>query len=493
MHAVAGLTLTETSRAIRRSLFGAKKFDEEVITKLVAEKKYMLQGNDLLEFQDLKEATTDVGGLEGLKTWIDQRAKAFSAEAKAQGIKQPKGVFLLGVQGCGKSLSARVIARQLGFPLVRLDFSNLLQAGRGSSEKNLREVLRLMETISPAVLWMEELDKGFAGFSTESDADAAMSRMVGVFLTWMQEHEDPVFVVATANNIDNLPPEILRRGRFDELFFIDLPNPNERKNIFRIHLEKRQIDLSTIDLEKLSIKTEGYSGAEIEQIVNSTVIEAYTQNRAVTMHDLLEMRDLTVPLSVTMEEPIFQLREWARSRCRPATPDSRVMRMMEEENRLGDSLTNEKPQKRKWEEYLENNLFGEAFVEYVKFKDLGYFPDLIHNVSRHMITTGDYDLVLESDNMVKLWQGISQEFAEQIAKYIHNKRVYVHVIDVAEYQKQNQLLHLPVIKTLRDSKYPKQVWLPSQLRPMPPAEGSGRLAKVQVLKQETPPEQKPVF
>jgi ATP-dependent 26S proteasome regulatory subunit len=482
--AVAGLTLNEASRAIRRSLLGKKKFDQDVITILVAEKKYLLQGNEMLEFQELREDVDDVGGLEGLKTWIDQRAKAFAPEARAQGIIQPKGVLLLGVQGCGKSLSARVIARQLSFPLVRLDFSTLLQSGRGNSEQNLRHVLSLMESMAPAVLWMEEIDKGFAGFQSEAEGDAAMSRMVGRFLTWLQEHEAPVFVVATANAIEMLPPELLRRGRFDELFFIDLPNPHERTNIFKIHLEKRGIDLATVNLEELCHKTEGYSGAEIEQIVNSAVIEAYTQGKTVTQHDLLEMRDLTVPMSVTLEEPIHRLREWARTRCRPATPDSRVMRMLEDENRLGDNLKNEKPDVRKWELYLQRGSVGDALVEFIRANDSALLPTLQESFAEYQTTEGNTEIVLESDPNVVIWQGLSLPFAEQIVKYVHSKRIYFHQTEVTDYQEIKRLIRLPVLRELRDSQLPRKVWLPCSLRIMPPAAGSGRLGKLKIVESE---------
>jgi len=224
LKAVMGLTAHEARKAYTHALQGVEEISDETYAALVREKRHMVQGSDLLEFFDLEEGIEDIGGLDGLKEWITQRSLAFSADAQARGISNPKGVLLAGVQGCGKSLSAKAIARLLGFPLVRMDIANLLEQSRGTSEQNLREVLRLMETIAPSVLWMEEIDKAFAGYDTEAGTDATMSRIVGRFLTWMQEHVEPVFVVATANNISNLPPELLRRGRFDELFFVDLPN-----------------------------------------------------------------------------------------------------------------------------------------------------------------------------------------------------------------------------------------------------------------------------
>ncbi len=250
--AVLGLTLSEASRAFRSVTYQKRIFDEKMIAQLVHEKRHLLGGSKLLEFHDLQEGMEEVGGLENLKSWVQQRRLAFSADAREQGIDQPKGVLLVGVQGCGKSLSARVIAHELAFPLVRLDIGALLSSQRGSSEENLRDVLSLLDSMAPVVLWIEELDKAFAGFQSESSQDATMSRLVARFLTWLQEHTTAVFVVATANNVSQLPPELLRRGRFDELFFIDLPNYHERLDILRIHLQKRLIPLETVDVDSLS-------------------------------------------------------------------------------------------------------------------------------------------------------------------------------------------------------------------------------------------------
>src|SRR6185295_11678457 len=278
LKAVLGLTAREARKALQLALSGREQFDDEVFKTLVAEKRHLVQGSDLLEFYDLEEGVKDVGGLEILKEWLEQRSEAFTERAREQGIPIPKGVLLLGIQGCGKSLTARAAARLLSFPLVRLDVANLLAGDRGSSERNMRNVLRLMETIAPAVLWLDEVEKGFAGVGGDGDnsgGDATMSRIMGGFLTWMEARKAAVFVVATANSVANLPPEMLRRGRFDELFFVDLPNYHERKHIFAIHLSKRGWKPEKYDLSKLSNKTEGYSGAEIEQIVVSAMIDAY--------------------------------------------------------------------------------------------------------------------------------------------------------------------------------------------------------------------------
>ncbi|MCA8986337.1 MAG: AAA family ATPase [Planctomycetaceae bacterium] len=479
---VIGLSLDQARRAFARVISGRSDLGEEAMTQLVSEKKQLLQGSNFLEFFDLDETADDIGGLNGLKSWVAGRAKAFSPEARRQHVGQPKGVLLLGVQGCGKSLSSRVIARQLSFPLIRFDFANLLQAGRGSSEQNLREVLRMMDSIAPAVLWIEELDKGFAGLSAaEENKDAAIARMFGLFLTWMQEHRSPIFVVATANAIENLPPELLRRGRFDELFFIDLPNFHERQHIFQIHLSKRDYPPAEFELETLADKTEGYSGAEIEQIVNSAVIDAFTQGRQATMKDLLDAIEAIVPLSVTMEDQVFQLREWARSRCRPATPDSRVFRMLEEEHRKGQLTAEDEEFPDPWIAPLEAGDLSGAVLEFVRASDFAHFCKIQDALGTRIATLGNSSIVLESDRNVVVWQGLSQDLAEAIAKYINSKRIFMNPVQVSQYQKLGKVLKIPVLQELRDKKLPRDVWFPVALRIMPPREGSGRLREVVVL------------
>lgn len=482
--AVIGLSLHQARRAFNRVLAGRTDLGEEAMTQLVAEKKQLLQGSDLLEFHDLDETADDIGGLNELKDWITRRAKAFSPEAQKKQVGQPKGVLLLGVQGCGKSLSARVIARQLSFPLIRLDFGNLLHAGRGTSEQNLREVLRMMDSIAPAVLWIEELDKGFAGLESESgDKDAALMRMFGLFLTWMQEHKSPIFVVATANAIESLPPELLRRGRFDELFFIDLPNFHERKHIYQIHLSKRNCDPAEFDLEELADKTEGYSGSEIEQIVNSAVIDAFTRDRTPNQKDILDTADSIVPLSITMEEKIFNLREWARSRCRPATPDSRVFRMIEDEHRKGELVKEEDEFPDPWIEHLQAGDLSRGVLEFVRTSDFVVFSKLQNELSKTIEVKGNSCLVLESDTNCVVWQGLEKELAEGIAKYINSKRLFLNPVEVSYYQKLGKVLKLPVLRELREKRLPREVWFPCVLRIMPPQEGSGRLRSVTVIEE----------
>lgn len=482
--AVLGLTAQEARKAFARALQGREEVTDAIYAALVAEKRHMVQGSDLLEFFDLDESLDDVGGLEGLKDWMAQRAEAFSADAQSRGISNPKGVLLAGVQGCGKSLSAKAIARLLGFPLVRLDLANLLESTRGTSEQNLREVLHVMETIAPSVLWLEEIDKAFAGFDSEANQDATISRIVGRFLTWLQEHTAPVFVVATANNVSKLPPELMRRGRFDELFFVDLPNFYERRSIFNIHLKRRGWKPEMFDVEKLSNATDGFSGAEIEQIVNSAIIESYSAGRMLTDQDLKESMDRTVPLSVTMEDKIFELREWARTRCRPATVDSRLAQIMDEEERRGEQNVADGrggPGKAKWRELAEYGQFGPAIVEYVRFHDHVTFDRLAADMAEFVETNGEFGLVLRHDTKAVVWTRMSRELADAIADFIAGKRLYLNPVAVEVYANAKKP-SLPAITALPDEKLNRPVWMPMTLRLLPPAGGSTKFSRLARIK-----------
>ncbi|QDU38661.1 ATP-dependent zinc metalloprotease FtsH [Maioricimonas rarisocia] len=489
VQAVLGLTAVEAHRAFARALLNCEAVDDNVYAALVSEKRRMVQGSDLLEFFELEEGLNDVGGLEGLKDWLLQRSQAFSTDASTRGISTPKGILLAGVQGCGKSLTARAVARLLGFPLVRLDFSNLLETTRGTSEQNLRDVLRVMETIAPSVLWLEEIDKAFAGFDDEASDDPTMSRIVGRFLTWLQEHEAPVFVVATANNVWTLPPELLRRGRFDELFFVDLPNYHERKDIFSIHLSKRGWKPEKYDVPALAEVTDGFSGAEIETIVNSAIIESWSAQRMLSQQDLEDAREVTVPLSVTMEDQIFELREWARGRCRPATPENRVAQMMEEEERRGEqnvadgSGGAETPY---WQQLAEHGQTAEAIVEYVKFQDHVSFDRLIDDFGQYAEMEGTYGLVLRSDPKAVIWTRISRELADIISDYVSRKRLYLHPVGSAAYAGRRHPALEP-IEELPDEKMARPAWLPMALRAVPFPGGStrfGTLARIRLGRQE---------
>jgi len=479
--AVLGLTAAEARNAFSQTLRNRDQINSDTYAELVSEKRRMVQGSNLLEFFDLDEGIDDIGGLDGLKQWVQERSEAFTTDAQSRGISNPKGVLLAGVQGCGKSLSAKAIARQLGFPLVRMDLGSLLESARGSSEQNLRDVLKLMETIAPSVLWLEEIDKAFAGFNDESSTDATMARIVGRFLTWLQEHTAPVFVVATANNISSLPPEMLRRGRFDEVFFVDLPTFYERKSIFSIHLQRRNWSPDKFDIEELSNDTSGFSGAEIEQIVNSAIIESFADQRMLTMKDLHVARERTVPLSVTMEDEIFSLREWARTRCRPATLDNRVMAIMDEEERRGEAPQPESLKIPKWIQLAEHGQFPSAMIEYIRFKDHVTWDALLHDLGAYMETSGEYGLVLKSDPKIVIWTRMSREMADMVSNFIAGKRLYLHCVDDKPYQEVDHPA-LPMIYKLPEQRIDRPVFIPTTMRLLPPITGSGRFGRLARIK-----------
>lgn len=484
--AVLGLTAREARKALQLALQGHEQVDDEVLAALVSEKRHLVQGSDLLEFYELEEGVKDVGGLEVLKDWLQQRSEAFSERAREQGIPMPRGVLLLGIQGCGKSLTARAAARLLGFPLVRMDVANLLSADRGSSERNLREVLRLMETIAPAVLWLDEIEKGFAGVGNDGDAagDATMSRLVGSFLTWMEARKAPVFVVATANSVARLPPEMLRRGRFDEMFFVDLPNYHERKHILAIHLAKRGWKPDTYDLPILANRTEGYSGAELEQVVISAMIDAYGQGRVLSDEDLEKSRDQTVPLSVTMEEKVFELREWASSRCRRATSDSRVTQMLEEEQRHAALAPSEESVQAQeaWSSLADHGQLNAAVIEYLRRNGQAIFPQFQQDFAKWMPPTGELGLALKSDPNIVLWAGMGKEITDVLSELVSARRVYLHPCSADGYKQANKTLPFPLVDPIPDDRLARPGWLPVVFKLVPPAGGAGRLARVARIK-----------
>ena len=317
LNAARGLTCTEAENAFAKSLVLRRALDAEVI---IAEKKQIIRRSQVLEYFDAQEDLSLVGGMALLKEWLAKRALAFGERARQFGLPEPKGLLLLGVQGAGKSLVAKAIARQWQLPLLRLDLGRVFSQMVGSSEQNIRNALRLAESVAPCILWLDELDKGLSGLASSHLSDAGTSaRVFGSFLTWMQEKTAPVFVVATANDIATLPPEALRKGRFDEIFFLDLPNRAEREEIFGIHLAKRGRAPRRFDVETLSRRSEGYSGAEIEQAVISGLYDAFEAGRDLSTEDILRALEETVPLSRTMEARITALRRWARTHARPAS------------------------------------------------------------------------------------------------------------------------------------------------------------------------------
>ncbi len=320
VRAVLGLTHDEAEKVYRKAYVSNGRLTEQEVDIVLSEKQQIIRRNGILEYLAPEEGMNDVGGLEELKGWLQKRANAFSQKARAYGLPQPKGILLLGVPGCGKSLIARTTAQLWSLPLIRLDVGRVYDGSMvGRSEANLRGALRVAESLAPVILFIDEIDKAFAGGGSSADSDGGTSsRIFGTFLTWMQDKKSPVFVMATANRIDRLPAEFLRKGRFDELFFIDLPSFKEREEIFRIHLKKRRQDISRFDVAELAANTDGYSGAEIEQAVIAAMYEAFAQDREFGQLDIVAAIKSTTPLSRTMTEQMSALRDWARMRARPA-------------------------------------------------------------------------------------------------------------------------------------------------------------------------------
>lgn len=308
-----GLTEEEIKRLFSRILLSGNRFSPSDLSLQIEEKRRMIRKSQFLEFWDTADLPEEIGGMDSLKKWLNQRQHAFTKEAQSFGLPQPKGLFLLGVQGCGKSLMAKVVAKTWNLPLLGLDMSVLF---RSSVEEGLRETIRIAESLAPAVLWIDELEKGFVRKGGSVDA-------LGIFLTWMQEKTKPIFVVATANDVRALPPELLRKGRFDEIFFVDLPDVHERLEVLDIHLRRRGRDPQDFDLTLLVEDTEMFSGAELEQVVISGMFHAFAESRPLNITDMIEASREIVPLAYTMDDQLKDLREWARPRARRATADRR--------------------------------------------------------------------------------------------------------------------------------------------------------------------------
>jgi len=320
LNAALGLTERQADCVFRRTITDDRQFNEADLDLIAEEKRQIVQKTGVMEYCRHDETLGRVGGLDALKAWLKLRRSAFSEDARAYGLPEPKGLFLLGVQGCGKSLASKAVASYWRLPLMRLDVGALFSKYIGKTEENLRTALRVSESVAPAVLWLDEIEKGFSGVTGGGDSDAGTTvRVFGTFLTWMQEKSKPVFVVATANSIDHLPPELLRKGRFDEIFFVDLPDTNEREAIFRIHLEKAGRAPADYDISGLAVSSDGFSGAEIEQAVVDAMYAAFPERREFTTDDVLRALARTVPLSETQRERVSALRAWAKGRARWAT------------------------------------------------------------------------------------------------------------------------------------------------------------------------------
>lgn len=312
-----GLTEEEAERAISQALVTRYALCPETITDVLEAKKQLLRHSGMLEFIPTMDDMASVGGLENMKHWLGQRRGAWEDAAREFGLEPPRGVIILGVQGCGKSLCARAVAGEWKLPLVKFDTSAVYDKYIGETEKRIRKVFQVAEGLAPCVLWIDELEKVFAGSGPDSASTdgGVSSRLLASFLSWMQDRKAAVFVAATCNNVTVLPPELIRKGRFDELFFVDLPNQAERKQIFSIQLTKRKRNPAEFDLEKVAAAATGYSGAEIDAAVQGGLYAAYSEKKALTTQLLIDALKQTVPLSTTRAEEINELREWARTRA----------------------------------------------------------------------------------------------------------------------------------------------------------------------------------
>lgn len=323
--AAIGLTLNEAENVFAKTLVLRQRLSKEEAPLIYSEKRQIIRKSGLLEYIDSTETLDSVGGLEILKEWVVKRRRAMAPGAREFGLMPPRGLLLVGVQGCGKSLAAKAIASELGFPLLRMDVGRLFSKMVGETELNVRRALATAETVAPVVLWIDEIEKGLSGVKSSSASDAGTtSRLFGTIITWLQEKQAPVFVVATANEIEELPPEILRKGRFDEIFFVDLPAEAERREIFRIHLQKRGRDPQRFDLAYLAQISEGYSGAEIEQAIIEALYQVYGVKQDIETADIVLALKQQVPLSRTMREAIQNRRLWAATRTVNASAERRL-------------------------------------------------------------------------------------------------------------------------------------------------------------------------
>ena len=312
-----GLTEEAAERAISQTVVGRLALSPDCVTDVLDAKKALLKRSEMLEFVDSTDTMSSVGGLENMKRWLEQRRGSWDDGARQFGLDPPKGVIILGVQGCGKSLCARAVAGEWKLPLVKFDTAAVYDKFIGETEKHIQKVFRVAEGLAPCVLWIDELEKVFAGSGPDSaSADAGVSsRLLASFLSWMQERKPAVFVAATCNNVTVLPPELIRKGRFDELFFVDLPSAAERKQVFSIQLTKRKRNPADYDLDRVADAAKGFSGAEIESAVQTALYAAFARKLELSTEDLLTALSSTVPLSITRAEEIAELRAWAKDRA----------------------------------------------------------------------------------------------------------------------------------------------------------------------------------
>jgi SpoVK/Ycf46/Vps4 family AAA+-type ATPase len=312
-----GLTEEQAERAVSQAIVTRYGLTAEIVTDVLQAKKEMLRRSEMLDFVDVSNTLANVGGLENLKRWLAQRRGTWEEQARVFGLEPPRGVVILGVQGCGKSMCAQAIAGEWKLPLVKFDTAAIFDKYIGETEKRIQKVFQVAEELAPCVLWIDELEKVFAGSGSDSaSADAGVSsRLLAAFLSWMQERKAPVFVTATCNNVSALPPELIRKGRFDELFFVDLPNQAERKQIFALELLRRNRHPGEFDLDQVATAARGYSGAEIQAAVQTALYAAFSSKQALATALLIDALARTVPLSTTRAEEIQELRDWARARA----------------------------------------------------------------------------------------------------------------------------------------------------------------------------------
>ncbi len=316
--AALGLTAPEAENVFTKALVMDGKLERLDVDIVLSEKKQVVRKSGTLEYYESDAKFANIGGLTALKDWLRKRHTSFTEKAREFGLPEPRGCLLIGVQGTGKSLAAKAVGALWGLPLLRFDVGSVFGRYVGESEQNMRKALQVAEAVAPCVLWIDELEKGFSGMSGGEDSGTS-ARVLSYFLTWLQEKRKPVFVIATANDVTKLPPELLRKGRLDEIFFLDLPSEKERREIFDIHIRTRNRDAAQFDLEALAQAADGFSGSEIEQAVISSLFDAFDQQRDINTDDILGVLKVTVPISRTMDHKIRELREWAEDRARPAS------------------------------------------------------------------------------------------------------------------------------------------------------------------------------
>jgi SpoVK/Ycf46/Vps4 family AAA+-type ATPase len=308
--AALGLTESEARQVFDKTSVRDKKFS---IPTILQEKKHIIRKSGILEFYEAKVGMESVGGLPNLKSWLAKREASFNQKARDFGLPSPKGILLLGVPGCGKSLAAKAISSGWQMPLLRLDVGKVFGSLVGSSEENMRRAIQTAEAVAPAIMWLDELEKGFSGTKSSGSSDGGTTaRVFATFLTWLQEKTSPVFVIATANDVSQLPPELLRKGRFDEIFFVDLPNRKERVDILRIHLQRRNRDPENFDLGRLVEASAGYSGSELEEVIVTGLYNAFDEGGGdtdITTEGLLAAMTEVIPFSQTMRERLSGMRE----------------------------------------------------------------------------------------------------------------------------------------------------------------------------------------